>query len=81
LDKKYFLNFVEEFWKGQIVKTMGRVEVYTKSRKYAIEEMRWGTNRVEEFLDFREKWDFKEVNKKTLDKIRERLKNEFLIIK
>ncbi len=77
--KKYFLNFVEEFWRGQIVKTMGRVEVYDDTEKYAIEEIRWGTDKVEEFSKFREKWDFKDVDKKILNKIRKIIKKKFLL--
>lgn len=77
--KKYFLDFVEEFWQGQIVKTMGRVEVYDDADKYAIEEIRWATDRIEEFSEFRDKWDFKDVSQKILDKIRKILDEKFCV--
>lgn len=76
-NKKYFLSFVEEFWQGQIVKTMGRVEVCVDDEQYAIEEIRWATDSTEEFSEFREKWDFKDVDQKTLDKIRKTLDKKF----
>ena len=79
MEKKYFLSFVEEFWQGQIVKTMGRVEVSVEDEPYAIEEMRWGTNKASEFSKFRDKWDFKEVDKDVLDQIRKTLEEKFLI--
>lgn len=78
-NKKYFLSFTEEFWQGQKVRTMGRVEVYTKDEQYAIEEIRWGTDMINEFLKFRDKWDFKNVDQKILDKIRKTLDEKFCI--
>ena len=78
-NKKYFLSFIEEFWQGQKVKTMGRVEVYIEDEQYAIEEIRWGTDKVEEFSKFRDKWDFEDVGQKTLDKIRKTLDEKFCV--
>jgi len=47
----------------------GRIEVYTKDSDYAVEEIRFLTNK-KSWYKFREKWDLQNVTKRELDKIR-----------
>jgi len=76
VNKKYFLNFVEEFWQGQAVAHLGRVEVYdeTSKKPYAKEEIRFAFNDSEEYYKIREEWDFKNVNEEELSKLKRILK-------
>jgi hypothetical protein len=71
---KYFISFVEEAvmnpkWAGFIG---GRIEVTPDNSKsgYASEEIRFFTKDVAAFNQFRELYDFKDVDKATLDLIR-----------
>jgi len=73
-NKKYFLSFIEEFWPGQVVAHLGRVEVYDKTSKYAKEEIRFAFNDTKEYWKIREEWDFKNVNEKELSKLKRILK-------
>ena len=75
-NKKYFLSFVEEFWSGQLVNHLGRVEVYDKTSKspYAKEEIRFVFNDSKEYWGVRDKWDFKNVNDEELSKLKRILK-------
>ena len=70
MSEKYFISFIEEFWEGQIPKIMGRIEVYEKSEEYAVEEIRFCTDKEELFYEFREKWDFKTITEKELKLVR-----------
>ena len=76
VNKKYFLNFVEEFWQGQLINHLGRVEVYdeTSKKPYAKEEIRFAFNDSEEYYKIREEWDFKNVNEEELSKLKRILK-------
>jgi len=76
VNKKYFLNFVEEFWQGQLINHLGRVEVYdeTSKKPYAKEEIRFAFNDTKEYWKVREEWDFKNVNEKELSKLKRILK-------
>lgn len=62
---KYFLSFVEEFWPG--IKPeyqdwcIGRVEIYIDTEQWAIDELRFATPNTKEWQDFREEWDFKDI--------------------
>lgn len=63
--KMYFLSFTEEFWhvKPEYENWhIGRVEVYKKDEQWAADELRFATPPTDEWLVFREKWDFKEVD-------------------
>jgi len=70
MSKKYFISFVEEYWQGQIPRIMGRIEVYEKDEEYAVEEIRFCTDRGELFYEFREKWDFETITEKNLRLVR-----------
>ncbi len=71
-DKPYFLSFIEEFWDSQKAGTvMGRIEVYSPSEQYAIEEIRTDTANVEGYKRLRGKWDWKDVSAEELVEIRE----------
>lgn len=73
--KRYFVSFVEEFWPGQKEgASIGRVEVYERGQEYAVDELRWGTRDVDGFLDFENKWDFKELSESELASLKEGLK-------
>jgi len=72
--RTYFVSFIGESimnpaFYGYVG---GRIEVTPSDTKtgYASEEIRFLTKRVEEFETFRDKYDFKDVDKKTLDTIR-----------
>ena len=61
----YFLNFVGEFWN---VKPefqdwyIGRVEIFKEGEKWPIDELRFSTPPTKEWIDFRDKWDFKDID-------------------
>ena len=59
--KKYFISFIEEFWRGQLPNTwIGRVEVYVKGgEKTEIALFSHDSEEVEALI---EKWDFKDYN-------------------
>jgi len=64
--KKYFINFIEEFWQGQLPNTwIGRVEIHEDSGVST--EIALSSHNREEVEDLREKWDFKtyDLNKFT----------------
>ncbi|MCD6228350.1 MAG: hypothetical protein J7K17_02600 [Candidatus Omnitrophica bacterium] len=59
--KKYFLNFIEEAILNPLYSEDyigGRIEIWTDESEYSVEEIRFFTHQREEFLKFREKWDF-----------------------
>ena len=78
--RKHFLSFVEEFvlnpdYAGYVG---GRIEVYSGDPfGYASNEIRFFTMKVEEFRDFREKWDFADVTDKQLVAVEKRVAKEF----
>lgn len=76
MDKPYFLSFTEEFvmnphYAGYIG---GRVEVYnnedTGGNGYAIDEIRFFTKNVDAFYEFRDLYDFADVDEDGLASIR-----------
>ena len=77
--KKYFVSFIEEGifnpkyegWVG------GRVEVYSPEEPYAIEEIRFFTKRSEEWYNYRERWDFKDITKKQLTELRRTIEEKY----
>lgn len=75
-----FISFIEEFWqmkpqyKDYII---GRVEVYGPKDFYASEEIRFRTDKQDEFYKFREKWDFKDISKRELIQIRAIVREKF----
>jgi len=75
---KYFISFIEEsilnpdyfgYWGG-------RMEVYDQVSKYDIDEIRFLT-KDPSFIEFREKWDFKDVSKRTLNKIKKEIGEKY----
>jgi hypothetical protein len=75
---KYFITFTEEgiFNPNYFDYTGGRMEVYIESEPYAINEIRFFTNK-KDWWKFRDKWECKEVDKKTLDKVINIINNEY----
>jgi len=71
--KTYFLSFVEEAvmdpaYEGHIG---GRIEVYEAgSDKYAIEEIRFFTNKLSAYHKLRDRYDFEDVTAKGLERLR-----------
>ena len=68
---KYFISFIEEGiqnpdYYGYVG---GRIEVYSDG-PYADEEIRFLTKRIEEFITFRDEWDFKKIGESELNKLR-----------
>ena len=75
--KHYFLSFIEESvmnseYQGFIG---GRIEVYDEhvQHPYAAEEISYLTTKVDELEALRDKYDFKDVNKKTLEMIKAKI--------
>lgn len=82
---RYFVSFIEEAvlnpsYKGY---KAGRVEIFPRDvndphlGKYAIEELRFLTDNMEDFEKFREKWDFEIINGSELGLIKKRLAKDF----
>ena len=73
----FFLSFVEEAvmnpdYAGHVG---GRVEVYEigSDSQYAIEEIRFFTNKQKEYYRLRERWDFEDVTAKGLERLRAKI--------
>jgi hypothetical protein len=75
----YFISFIEEGilnseYEGYVG---GRVEVYNDDvSEWAIEEIRFWT-KDKGWYKFREKWDFRGVNKRQLDRLRATIKKKY----
>lgn len=79
----FFVSFIEEaIFNPKYEKEYvgGRVEVYTSDSDYAVEEIRFFT-KDKNWNKFREKWDFKDITKKDLDKLRKEINKKFYSIK
>lgn len=76
-----WISFIEEFWKGQREGTaMGRIEVYRDNpHRYADEEIRFATDRVEEFEVFREHWDWMDITEYHLTWLRSYTAKKFCV--
>lgn len=76
----YFLNFVEEgIFNEDYIKLNyvgGRMEVITDDSPYSIDEIRFLTNK-EFWYQFRDTWDFKKVDEKTLAMVTQIIKTEY----
>ena len=77
--RTYFISFVEEGilnpdYEGYVG---GRVEVYDDINEYAIEEIRFFTNK-KSWNRFRDKWDFMEVTKKQLDSLKNIIEDKYV---
>ena len=83
MSERYFVSFVEEYWRRQLPNTtMGRIEVRDDDiSPYAIEEIRWATDKVEEFAWFRERWDFRDIMPYHLEWLREYVGRKYCIKK
>ena len=79
----YFLSFVEEGFAGVTDRMFGRVEVYSDKEptEHAVDELRFlfkaNFGKEKLFYKFREKWDFQNVSKNELEKVKKDLKNFF----
>ncbi len=70
-----FISFIEEAvlnsnYYGYIG---GRIEVQRSNDQLPSEEIRFFTKNTEEFYEFRDRWDMKEVTEEQLDYIRDRV--------
>ena len=62
LRRKYWLSFIEEYWRVQIEGTfIGRIEVFTKEGEWELRIYTYNADAVEKL---RVKYDFKTVTKK-----------------
>ena len=83
--KHYFLSFIEDLpdvLTERLINTRyikGRVEVYDEFEKYpyAVEEIRFYTDKVAEFNDFKDQYDYVNVDLEELNEIKETLKDTF----
>ena len=77
----HFLNFVEEIIMNENYQgyRAGRIEVYDNEtdRPFSDEEIRFFTDDVKGYYKFQDKYDFKDVSKETLEKVREIATNQF----
>lgn len=76
---KYFLSFIEEgiFNPKYFAYAGGRIEVYIPTEEYAIEEIRFLTKRNKEWNDFRDQYDFKDINKLTYSLVKRLVKKKY----
>jgi hypothetical protein len=81
MDREYFISFVEEAvmnrdYAGYVA---GRIEVTPDDSPsgYASEEIRFFTKNTAAFYAFRDKYDFEDVDKATLDTIRKTATEQF----
>ncbi len=78
MTKKFFISFVEEYWPNQKPGTsIGRIEVYT-DKIYADEEIRWAADKLENFYEFREAWDFRDITEHQLNWLRDFVKRTYV---
>ncbi len=69
-NKKYFINFVEEFWVGsKIPGHFGRIEIFEEDNE--VEELRFEIKNEQEYIAFREKWDFRDISENELKELKE----------
>ena len=87
-NRKYFLNFVEEgIMNPQYAGYVGgRIEVFLHERlggkdsmntQYAVDEIRFFTNKLKEFFEFRDENDLRVVNSNELSRVVEIVKSDF----
>lgn len=78
--KKYFLSFVKEGIMNPNPKydgyVAGRIEVWSDG-PYDVDEIRYFTNKLDEFRRFSEGLDFKRVDKKELERIKKHVTERF----
>ena len=79
--KEYYLSFVGEGimnpkYEGYIA---GRIEVCRPEDVYSCSEIRFFTNKLEEFNLIEEEYEFKEVTKEELAEFREMINTQFNI--
>lgn len=79
--QKMHLSFVEEGIMNEKYKdwTGGRVEVFVHDETFNIEEFRFLTLRNKEWEEFREKYDGEDVDKKTLDEVKNIISKKYRI--
>lgn len=75
----YFISFVEEFYPKQRVEIVCRLEVSPEPAKDAYDktEVHFHTNKTEEYMRLREKWDFRTVSQGELDYIKKYIEDNF----
>lgn len=77
---KYFLSFVEEGIFNERYYSLnyvgGRLEVYSDDSQYAIDEIRFLTNK-KSWYKFRDEWDFKDVTPEELEKIEKIIRSKY----
>jgi hypothetical protein len=78
ITEDFWLSFIEEGvlnpkYEGYVG---GRVEVYDNKSEWAIEEIRFWT-KDKGWYKFREKWDFRGVTKRQLDRLRATIKRKY----
>ena len=79
----YYLNFVEEGIMNPDYANYvaGRIEVCDDSQPYAIVEIRFFTDRAEEFFQYRYEMDWEEVTPQEIEEIKAFVKENFYINK
>ena len=69
-NKKYFINFIEEFWDGnKSLGHFGRIEIFEGDNE--VEELRFEIKNEQEYIAFREKWDFRDISENELKELKE----------
>ncbi len=77
----YFISFVEEgiFNPKYDNYAGGRVEIYSPKEQYAIEEVRFFTIINDNWIKFRDKWDFKNITIKQLLELKKTIRKKYYI--
>jgi hypothetical protein len=75
---KFFVSFIEEAIMNSEYEDYvgGRVEIWNDNYEFDIVEIRFFTKNPS-FYEFRNKWDFKNVNTKQLDFIEKTIKDKY----
>jgi hypothetical protein len=76
--KTYFLSFVEEciMDPAYFDYVGGRIEVHeVGAEKYAIEEIRFLTNKLSAYHKLRAKWDFEDATSRQLNRLKKDISN------
>jgi hypothetical protein len=74
----YFIAFVEEVWGKRIVGLrQGRIDVYKKDDDDNFEEIPYKTTMIQEFLDFREQYNFKYVTEEDYNEMKRICEEQF----
>jgi len=76
---RYYISFIEECIQhpSYLDYIAGRIEVFESDAQYDCKEIRFFTKDVKKFRAFRDRWDMKDITEKQLQRIEEKVGQEF----